>query len=665
MQKLWPLLLCLLGLFGCNVQTGFEVQDFNPISNYSTSEDTLALVLSMDNAVHEGIQIPESGGAEDDFFVVSFSLTNYSGSDQAYFYQLYFHNETYAWPAYHPRAGENFYGSLSGPGQEFRQSPVIPADGEPHLVRDTFRIQGNPRDEQQFYGPEQWTPTEMEGHVTNQLNYMRELEGDWVVGMKKKARENGRSLEEQMELDARWAVEERRKKSMVNQRERRNPRMGGYSFRLVVLDDSSYARVPAHIRDIGQVNADSQFVHPYTWFDHDTIAPDLYSVQSPLALKTRARFEPANGIFVSAEEAGDRILNPKQFQPGVGTSDSIFYQAHFEQFFHYAEPGLNPRNVREVAHVTGADYSLDRFNAQAATPKEDLPSGRVIPTQDAGTTVGYDADKGALYFMNPGQQGTRRPAKEHVGIRGRVGFTYGRYRAKIHFPELTHPEDHVWNGLTCAFWLIYSEDAPWNLNVPCEGGYIPKEREDSARVRDNSYAEIDIEIVKSATAWPISSYKYSPFDPPKNYDPQDGDLIVSCTNWDLACQDPDSFIVGADYGASYAQDTFVMHRWDHWYKAVTIKSERPREAVVGSEIVFEIDWQPERIIWRMGPDAEHLDVIGYMDADYTVIPSNQMEPVITQEFHLSHWWPMAPFQQAWIPYPQQDLKGYLYSLEVL
>jgi len=77
MQKLWPLLLCLLGLFGCDARTGFEVQDFNPISNYSTSEDTLALVLSMDNAVHEGIQIPESSGAEDDFFVVSFSLTNH------------------------------------------------------------------------------------------------------------------------------------------------------------------------------------------------------------------------------------------------------------------------------------------------------------------------------------------------------------------------------------------------------------------------------------------------------------------------------------------------------------------------------------------------------------------------------------------------------------
>ena len=31
--------------------------------------------------------------------------------------------------------------------------------------------------------------------------------------------------------------------------------------------------------------------------------------------------------------------------------------------------------------------------------------------------------------------------------------------------------------------------------------------------------------------------------------------------------------------------------------------------------------------------------------------------VVTQEWHLKNWWPEAPFNQNYIPFPAEDIKG--------
>jgi hypothetical protein len=107
-----------------------------------------------------------------------------------------------------------------------------------------------------------------------------------------------------------------------------------------------------------------------------------------------------------------------------------------------------------------------------------------------------------------------------------------------------------------------------------------------------------------------------------------------------------------------------LHRWSHWYKALTSKYEVPADEITGTAVFFEIDWQPERIIWRAGTHENEMKVIGYMDSGVTMIPDNQMVLVITQEFHPSEWWPTAPFRQEFIPYPGDDITGRIYEISV-
>ena len=59
-----------------------------------------------------------------------------------------------------------------------------------------------------------------------------------------------------------------------------------------------------------------------------------------------------------------------------------------------------------------------------------------------------------------------------------------------------------------------------------------------------------------------------------------------------------------------------------------------------------------------------MKVIGYMDDSYTKIPDNQMVAVMTQEFHYALWWPVAPFNQDFVPFPKNDIMGYIYEVEI-
>jgi hypothetical protein len=141
-------------------------------------------------------------------------------------------------------------------------------------------------------------------------------------------------------------------------------------------------------------------------------------------------------------------------------------------------------------------------------------------------------------------------------------------------------------------------------------------------------------------------------------------IIVTCTNWDLACQDPLKFGVGANY-IQYKKYFFEIHRWDHWYKALTSKYSANEDELFASEYYyFQIDWKPTEIIWRIGPEKNKLRVVGYMNDRVTSVPNNQMCMVITQEFHLSEWWPESQFIQNYIPFPLKDISGKIFSIEI-
>jgi hypothetical protein len=229
--------------------------------------------------------------------------------------------------------------------------------------------------------------------------------------------------------------------------------------------------------------------------------------------------------------------------------------------------------------------------------------------------------------------------------------------------------DNVWNGLTAAYWLIYQDDAKWNYRRTCESPnikYIPKnlpDNEEAARKSTDQthYSEIDFEIVKESAFWTSVMYKKNkaPTDDPYNTN----DITVTCTNWDLACHQPKKFLVGAK-DVTIEGKTYHFGRWSDYYKAVTAKIQVNHNDLMGQEYYYEIDWQPTRIIWRIGKTKNEMREICRMDDNFTSIPNNQMTMMLTQEFHYQDWWPTSPFKQNFIPFPKKDLVGTLLELEV-
>ena len=224
----------------------------------------------------------------------------------------------------------------------------------------------------------------------------------------------------------------------------------------------------------------------------------------------------------------------------------------------------------------------------------------------------------------------------------------------------------VWNGLTNAIWMIAEADYSTNNRRKVKDlnkGYMPfyGAGKENQRVSVVNYSEIDFEMVKAAYYWPETSYKTKK----KREEPNNPNtLILACTNWDMACMEPESFNVGVNT-ISYENNSFDIHRWDHWYNALTSKViERDSDLFGGDYYYFQLEWNPTELIWRIGPEKNKLRVVGYMNDKVTSIPNNQMLCVITQEYHHSKWWPNAPFLQENIPFIANDLEGYLYSLEI-
>jgi hypothetical protein len=283
----------------------------------------------------------------------------------------------------------------------------------------------------------------------------------------------------------------------------------------------------------------------------------------------------------------------------------------------------------------------------------------VKTTNSPGKTVGYSEIEKAIFMKNPGNFNNSDLRKENVGIKTRHGFTYGKYRAKIMFPKVLS-SDNVWNGVTCAFWLKYQE-GDWNKRSNCRSGYNAKLLPKPTNPKESVYSEIDIEIVKTSRYWPKTSYVKE-----ENYQVDDAlndNVIITCTNWDLACHDPINFNIGVR-NIEYAKKEFALHRWDDDYRALSSKYNSPQNDILGQAVYYEIEWQPTYIIWRIGTSKNNMKIIGYMDESSTKIPNNQMEIVISQEFHDGSWWPLTPFKQDFIPFPENDIVGYIYEIEI-
>ena len=621
------------------------IRSFDPMRGYDG--DTVCMDMDLENAVLDGIVLPAKG----EQFCFVFDTV----SDRQLYYKIFYQNESYKFDEADTLAYENFYGSWEDLSVGFKP---VPADGH---IADSFRIVGNPRDEQIYYGVDL---QDFDCSKEAIRDIEREIRADthWFRYVSEVAApQNNRTLEEQLFLDTRWVLNERRHQGgEVNHRWKRNPRTGLYSFLLVVCDEEGLKQIPDYVQHINLTDADSHYVNPYSWFfanrsKHITLA------KGSKMLRTRAVITPQGGVYIDETQIRTAYRGKNEIQGRVGSDTALYRHALYQQFFPAISQQYTLRNIPLVQDIT--NYSQTDYDA-AATRYDSTQLLYDYPqiTDYPGSTVFPSPQGDYISIINPGNAGRVHPQKESTGVKTRVGFSYGKYRGKIKFPSMLNKEN-VWNGLTYAFWLIYQDGSQWNVRRPSyHSGYISKndDSENPERHVQDNYSEIDIEIVKASRYWPEGYYSQAGKveDGRKN-----SDVMYCCTNWDLACREPKNFKSGITR-IPFQNTEYEAMRWFDNYKALTTKTPMPNSVFDEDYYYYEIEWKPKEIIWRLGPDPEHMQVVGYMSDQYTAIPNNQMLCIVTQEYHYSEWWPPMVYMQGLIPYNASDIEGRVYEIVV-
>jgi hypothetical protein len=617
----------------------FAIKDFIPLSNWhldSTGQETKSnlvnksLILDHYCSIDSGFIIPTFNQVKEGAFTFEFSVMNTCNSARKFFYKIYYQNESYKFPErdltdstkQNFYAGENFYGSWEDLSKTFLETGEIAADKVFHKVTGSFRIVGNPRNEPRYFSDK------------------------------------------------------------GNDRWKRNPRVGDYSFMLVVTteDNIQQRNIPVYIQDIALTSNDT-FVNPYYYFLYGSgrSLKNTIAQVFPWRLKVAWKPDPGAGIYIKttffkAEESG------KYFCKTCGQAPELYKNAPFEQFIHYIDPTTKMNNIPVIADVLGDNYSKMDYNwNKRFYAKEELIAITASTTKWPCETVKSDPENHKITIKNPKTE-FGKWEKQNVGVITRNGFTYGKWTVKAKLTELLN-RNNMWNGLTNAIWLITQEQSPWNNRRDCsKEGYLANYYggAQDQRVKNVSYSEIDFEILKTVPYCPSyllpPAYNHGiddqnnifnwnvPF--PDEVTENDGMIQVACTNWDMACWEPRDF---GDGCRSIAHDgkVYLTHRWDKNYRAITEKTPEPDDELFGSDYYyFQIDWEPDEIIWRIGPSKDKLRVVGYVNSTITSIPNNQMLLIVTQEFHNTKWWIGSPYSQDNIPFPKNDIVGEIYEVTV-
>ena len=605
----------------------FVIRDFNPVSNWEKNQ---ALYVDYAGARENGFVIPSIRQTADGYFDIEFMIKNTGKIPQAFYYKIYYQNESYKFPErdgfdstrQHPYAWENFYGSWENVATTFVETETIPIDNEFHKVTNKFRILGNPRDEQRYYL-------------------------------------NGK-----------------------NDRWKRNPRMGKYSFLLVVTVSEPIQKnlIPEYIQNISLKNQEG-FINPYFYFTYGAgrKIQNTVAQQFSRQLTVIAKPDLGSGIYINPNNFSKEVAD-KYKHDLCGQDSSLYRTAAFEQFIHYVDPSTRMNNIPVIADVLKDNYSRMDYNwNKRFYRKEELISVTASTTSSPCETVISDPLNHKISIRNPSAE-FGNWQKQNVGVITRHGMSYGKWTVKAKLTELLN-RNNLWNGITNAIWLITMDQGDWNLRRDCSnGGYMANYYggQKDQRVKNVGYSEIDFEILKTVPycpSWVLPpAYNHGIDDQSKlsNWNvpfpdevlTNDDKIVVACTNWDMACWQPADFHDGC-WPVTFEGKTLWAHRWDKSYRALTEKSLEKDDELFGSEFYyFQIDWQPDRIIWRIGPSKDKLRVVGYEDDKITSVPNNQMLMIITQEFHNTKWWIGSPYSQDNIPFPKNDIPGEIYELTI-
>ena len=642
----------ILFFISCNKSQ--TVKTFNPMSNFDAA-DTVRLDFDLNNAVIDGIVVPSERQVAGGMFVFTYQLKN---TKEPLFYKIFYQNETYKFDEEDSLNYENFYGSWEDVSIGFK-----PVDDSGSIC-DSFRIVGNPRDEQLYYGKDLSEYGVSREAISQCMESIRSNK-KYYAQIVEKAKKNNFSVDQQLFLDARYLItNERQGPGPQNHRWKRNPRVGVYSFYLVIATEKALQSIPRNIQYIGEMNEQGSFVNPIYWFKKNSIE-GIQIIEGSKVLKTRAVITPKTGVFTDETAMRNPNYNLTYTDSICGTNDYLYKHALYQQHYSVVSHMYDLRNIPLIKDVVSEEDPYTRAEYEANKTKYDssqLIHGYPQSSECPCATVKVKNNGEYISLINPHSEDEQHLKKESTGVKTRVGFTYGKYRGKIKFPVMLNQEN-IWNGLTYAFWLIYQDNYGWNKRRPSEAGYIEKgdSSNDPKRVKETNYSEIDIEIVKASKYWPKPYY--GKFGNHEEDATQTDEVMYCCTNWDLACPQPPKFRSGLS-SIKYEGEKYDMLRWSKIYKALTIRTPIKNDVFKEEYYYYEIEWRPREIIWRIGKTPETMKVVGYMNEECTSIPNNQMLCVITQEYHYSEFWPPIVFEQGLIPYNKTDIEGRVYEIVI-
>ena len=647
MKKIFLVITLVLAFVSCTKKS----VNFNPMANFS-DEKIVAIDMDLKGVVNDGIVIPSVNQSEDGMFTFTFN------AKAGQYYKIFYQNETYKFDNDNPLNNENFYGSWEDVNIGFKKVE------ESGLVTDVFRIVGNPRDEKKYYGADLTKNTFNEKSVNNVINAIRNTP-EWFESIKVKAKNNGNNVDKQLYLDALWIINDNKNRGDVNNRFKRNPRTGEYSFMLVLCDENALNEIPDYIKNISLADENGSYVNPYAYFSKNKIK-GVKTIVADKRLKTRAVITPEYGVFLDEMQIKTDDYTIDNSNPRCSDSEEMYSNALYKQFLSHVSQQYTLRNIPLVKDVVSDEdaYTMEEYEeAKTKYDSAQLQYNYPVVTDCLGSTVKLNDDN-SISLINPGNDDLNNLHKESTGVMTRVGFTYGKYRGKIKFPVMLN-EENIWNGLTYAFWLIYQDNHAWNNRRATAGGYIDKndDTENPIRHSEYHYSEIDIEIVKASRYWPRDYYLEEDTRMQAENPQHNNEIMYCCTNWDLATREPAMFASGINK-IPYKRKEYEAMRWTDLYKALTTKSPISNDVFKEDYYYYEIEWRPKEIIWRIGPSPDEMVVVGYMNDEYTAIPNNQMLCIVTQEYHYSEWWPPIVFEQGLIPYNKNDIEGRVYEIVI-
>jgi hypothetical protein len=648
---------------------GFDAYEFQPLNNWKSTSDSFLVDLT--NAVQRGIEIPTVRQLPGGKFTFSFKVKHQRILGGKLYYKIYYQNETYKHKEFdvangfnyeNPDSWLNFYGSWEETGQGFHATPEL-SWNEEVVIKDSFSIIGNPRNEEKYFGSAEALGVS-ESDIQGQMAKMRR-DSAWVNSLREKAKSSNISLEEQLYRDAVWQLHKDLQQATENQRWRRNPRMGKYKFFIVVGTESSIKDLPVSVQNVARPELDGRYMNPFFYFlfGPGSKNKNITVLTTERTLRAEMRITPQAGVYVNPFNFLDNPPDRSAWCSTCGVSDQLFQSAGLAQYVHYNDLNQKANFVPTAADVAGTLYSREDYEKNKTTFKpEQLIRDRFYTTTRPCATAYFDSTSQAVVLSNPGNADNAFH-REQVGVRTRVGTTYGKFRVLVDFPELLS-EDHVWNGLTNVVRLLYQDDDPWNVRGGCVGGYVPKGASGpyAGRVLLQNHSEIGMEMSKASIHWPATSYAKDAI-PADDRNALNNQILIGCTNWDLACAAPKNYVTGIKTIA-FDKYKFQLHRWDSWHPAISIRNQESDEKLFDQPCWFEIEWTPQHIIWKIGRNKNNMRVVGYMNSDVTTIPDNQMILIIAQEFQMPGAWQPAPFDIRYLPYPKSPLTGKILALEV-